>query len=181
MLHSISKYLLILFCASFCVFASFCACSRSFAETFAGKVIAVTDGDTIKVVHDGNIEKIRLSDIDCPEKSQPFGNQAKNFTSSMVFGNTVIIHSRGTDRYERTIGDVLLPNGTDLNRALVKNGFAWWYQRYSKDESYRQLEASARNQRIGLWQDVNPLPPWIYRKMEAANRSRNKQPAISRR
>src|SRR2546426_12847875 len=83
---------------------------------FSGRVVGITDGDTIKVMHNGRAEKIRLHGIDCPEKGQPFGTKAKEFTSAMVFGKTVTVRVTDTDRYGRTVADVILPDGRVLNR-----------------------------------------------------------------
>lgn len=140
-------------------------CSVAFAN-FSGRVVGVTDGDTIKVLHNGKAEKIRLHGIDCPEKAQPFGTKAKQFTSEMVFGKTVAVQVTDTDRYGRTVADVILPDGRVLNRELVASGLAWWYRKYSKDESLGQLEGKARSAKRGLWADPNPMPPWCYRKLK---------------
>src|SRR5207245_8039450 len=105
---------------------------------FAGRVVGITDGDTISVMHNGRAEKIRLNGIDCPEKGQSYGNKAKQFTSQLVFGKEVAIKDHGLDKYGRTIGDVVLPDGRTLNRELVAAGLAWWYRRYSKDQSLGQ-------------------------------------------
>src|SRR5712692_1532752 len=93
----------------------------AFAD-FSGRVVGVTDGDTIKVMHNGKAEKIRLHGIDCPEKGQPFGTKAKQFTSEMVFGKTVTLHVTDMDRYGRTVADVVLPDGRVRNRELVAAG-----------------------------------------------------------
>jgi len=137
--------------------------STAFAADFTGKVVGITDGDTIKVMHNGRAEKIRLNGIDCPEKGQPFGTKAKEFTSEMVFGKTVTVHVTDTDRYGRTVADVILTDGRILNRELVAAGLAWWYKRYSQDKSLGQLEADARAARRGLWADPEPVPPWCWR------------------
>lgn len=127
---------------------------------FSGRVVGVADGDTITVLHNGFGERFRLTGIDCPEKRQPFGNRAKQFTSSLVFGKTVTVRGTGRDRYGRTLGVVFLPDGRNLNQELVKAGLAWWYRQYSKDETLAQLEQEARTARRGLWVDPNPIPPW---------------------
>lgn len=135
----------------------------AFAD-FSGRVVAVSDGDTIKVLHNSKVEKIRLYGIDCPEKGQAFGTKAKQFTSEMVFGKDVTVQVKDTDKYGRTVADVILPDGRSLNRELVGAGLAWWYKRYSRDKSLGQLETDARAARRGLWADHDPVPPWCYRK-----------------
>ncbi len=140
-----------------------------FGEDLAGKVVGVLDGDTIEVLHDGHPKRIRLNGIDCPEKGQPFGKKAKQYTSTMVFGKDVTIHVVGFDRYRRTIGEVMLGDGRNLNRELVKAGFAWWYRKYSKDFSLGDLEDEARLAKRGLWVDPDPIPPWEWRKRQRSD------------
>jgi len=134
------------------------------AADFTGHVVGVTDGDSIKVMHEGKAEKIRLSGIDCPEKKQPFGTRARQFTSQLVFGKEVTVQETGRDRYGRTLAEVILPDGRSLNQELVKVGLAWWFWKYSKDPSLKELEVEARRMNRGLWAEPNPTPPWEWRK-----------------
>lgn len=137
----------------------------SFAGSFTGRVVSVSDGDTIVILRPGNIqEKVRLAEIDCPEKGQPFGQAAKRKTGDLVSGKTVSVEFRTTDRYGRTVGEVFLPDSSSLNRELVRSGYAWWYRQYSEDESLGVLEAEARGARRGLWSEPNPVPPWEWRR-----------------
>lgn len=140
------------------------AVPATFSEEFKGKVIGVSDGDTITILFQGEQKKVRLSGIDCPEKTQDFGQQAKAFTSKFAFAKKVKVVSVGHDRYQRTIGEVFLPNGKNLNNLLLSNGFAWFYEQYSKDAKKRELETSARKAKLGLWSHKDPHAPWAYRK-----------------
>jgi len=100
--------------------------SGAYATDFHAKVIHISDGDTITVLNDANEKiKIRLNGIDCPEKAQAYGNKAKQFTKDLVHGERVTINAYETDRYGRTIGDVILEDGRTLNQELVKAGLAW--------------------------------------------------------
>ena len=96
---------------------------------FASSVIGVLDGDTIEVLHNNRPERIRLNGIDCPEKGQAYGTKAKQATSDLVFGKEVTLETHGTDKYGRTIADVSLPDGINVNLELVRNGWCWWYQK----------------------------------------------------
>lgn len=136
------------------------------AKSFSGKVVKVSDGDTIQVMHDGKAEKIRLAGIDCPESKQPFGQAAKKFVLEIAAQKTITIHIETTDRYGRTVGEVVLPDGRSLNRELVHAGYAWWYRKYSSDKTLGMLESEARSSRRGLWADSNPVPPWDWRRGE---------------
>jgi micrococcal nuclease len=86
------------------------------AGDFSGRVVGISDGDTITVMHDGRAEKIRLYGIDAPEKGQAFGNRAKQFVAALAFGKKVKVEARDQDRYGRTVADVILPDGRNLNR-----------------------------------------------------------------
>lgn len=133
---------------------------------FSGKVIAVLDGDTIEVLNSQNKAiRIRLSAIDCPEKSQAFGTRAKQYTASLCFSKTVLIKVTGEDQYGRTLANVILPDGKILNQELIKDGFAWHYKRYSTDQLLSDLEVQARKNKLGLWSDPAPIAPWEFRKL----------------
>lgn len=139
---------------------------KALPDNFYGKVIGVSDGDTIDLLFNGKPLRIRLEHIDCPElrRQQPFGQAAKQFTSDQCFGKNVQIkHRNKFDRNKRLIGVVILPGGANLNGELVKAGLAWHFKKYSTDKSYDQLEKVARAKRIGLWSDSNPTPPWMWR------------------
>lgn len=134
----------------------------SFSESITGKVIAVSDGDTIKILVDKTTYKIRLNGVDCPEKNQDYGQKAKQFTSDMVYDKVVTADVKDKDRYGRYVADVIIDD-TTLNKELVRNGFAWHYKQYSNDEELSTLEDEARGSQVGLWADSEPIPPWDFR------------------
>lgn len=131
---------------------------------FTGKVVKVADGDTITVLRDSEQIKIRLAGIDAPEKAQPFGNVAMQSMSDMVFGKEVRIVEQGRDRYGRTIGRVY-QGDIDVSAEQIKQGMAWVYRKYTKEAALYQLEDEAKQHRLGLWVDADPVPPWAWRKM----------------
>jgi micrococcal nuclease len=92
------------------------------AADYSGLVVSVFDGDTLDVLHKQHPERIRLSGIDCPEKGQPYGHQAKQATVEMVLGKEVLLQTHGRDRSGRILAEVGLPDGTHVNHTLVKNG-----------------------------------------------------------
>lgn len=141
------------------------------AGEFRGQVVGVIDGDTISVMREGKAVKVRLQGVDCPEQAQAFGQKGKQFASDKVFGKTVTVRFESKDRYGRVLGEVIIPNGKSLNRSLVKNGFAWWYHKYSEDETLGALEIEARKDKRGLWRDDYAIPPWCYRKFERDRRA----------
>jgi endonuclease YncB( thermonuclease family) len=139
------------------------ACARN---TISGKVVSVTDGDTITVLDSSNTQhKIRIYGVDCPESHQGYGQKAKQFTSDLVFGKTVEIKIMDTDRYGRTVGIVNI-DSKSLNAELIINGMAWFYGQYCKASfcsQWNQYQEEARSRKIGLWSMQNPIPPWEFR------------------
>lgn len=131
----------------------------------SGHVISVLDGDTIEILHDQHLERIRHNAIDCPEKRQAFGKNAKQAASALEIGKEVTIQTHGNDKYKRTIADVMLPDGVKVNQELVKQGWCWWCRKYAPgDMVLGGLEIEARESRKGLWVDPHPVPPWEWRK-----------------
>lgn len=129
-----------------------------------GKVVKIKDGDTVVILDENNTQHtIRVADIDCPEKGQPFGKAAKWFVSEQIFGKTVLVKEKNKDRYGRIVGYVLY-DGKNLSLELLKEGLSWHYKYYSDDEEMAHLEAEARKHKKGLWADKNPINPYEWRK-----------------
>lgn len=134
------------------------------AADFTGKVVAVIDGDTITVLRGAEQVRVRLHGIDCPELRQDFGDRAKRRTSQLAFGEAVVVREVDTDRYGRTVAEVVLPGGDLLHRELARAGLAWWDARYAPDDRVlRLIEAEARAARRGLWSRDDAVPPWEWR------------------
>lgn len=133
------------------------------SATIKGKVVKVTDGDSITILTEGNRQvKIRLDGIDCPERGQDYGTKATDFTKELCAGKDVIIDSIGIDRYRRVLGIVWV-DSINVNEALLINGLAWRYK-YNKSEYYLSLEQEARAQKLNIWSMKNPVAPWDFRK-----------------
>ena len=133
------------------------------------KVVKVSDGDTVHVLDQANSRhKIRLGGIDAPEKKQAFGQKSKQNLSSLVVGQNVEVEYDKRDRYGRIIGK-LIKDGQDINLLQVKQGYAWHYKYYAKDQSqldrvlYSSAEIEAREKTLGLW-SAPAVPPWEFRK-----------------
>ena len=123
------------------------------------------DGDTIAVMHHNKPERVRLHGIDCPEKGQAYGKGAKQAASSLVFKKDVAVRVYGKDKYGRTIAAIILPDGTNVNNKLVRDGWCWWYRKYAAgDIDLARAEAEAKKAKRGLWQGSSPVPPWEWRK-----------------
>jgi len=153
------------------------------ADTLAGKVVGVSDGDTITVLdRDKRQHKIRVAGIDAPEKSQPFGQRSRENLSRLVFGKEVDVQWSKHDRYQRIVGKVMVADPgcqrpdcaktVDAGLGQVTAGLAWWYRKYAKEQSaedagaYESAEQDARARHVGLWSDVDPMPPWDWRKKD---------------
>jgi endonuclease YncB( thermonuclease family) len=145
---------------------------NSFGDQLQGKVIKVTDGDTVNVLtSDNQTHKIRLSGIDAPEKKQAFGNQSKQALDDEIGGKTVTVEFNKLDKYQRIVGKVLL-NGKDVNLRQIQRGLAWHYKKYEKEQDvedrsiYAHAEYVAQRDRLGLWSESSPTPPWDFRKQK---------------
>jgi len=133
---------------------------------FQARVIAVLDGDTIEVLSQKHPVRVRVKDIDAPERGQPFGKRARRLTAELVFGETVRILAQGRDGYGRVLAEVIAPDGRNLGRELIRHGLAWHYKRYSNGRELTRLENEARAARRGLWTGTRPIPPWEYRRAQ---------------
>jgi micrococcal nuclease len=141
--------------------------SDGLAADFKGEVIRVLDGDTIEVLHAKKPERGRLYGIDCPERGQAFGQKAKQATSSLLFGKDVRVETHGRDKHRRTLGTVF-DGDLNVNQELVKEGWCWWFSKYvPKNAVLKQLEQEAKDAKKGLWADAKPVPPWLYRRLDA--------------
>ena len=146
------------------LFLSLCIPVQVIAD-FTGPVVSVLDGDTIEVLYNTHPELIRLSGIDCPEKGQAFGNRAQQAASALVLGRDVMLDTHGQDKLGRTLADVTLRDGTNVNHELVKEGWCWWDRPYAPAASLlEKLEKDARAGKKGLWVDPQPVPPWEWRR-----------------
>lgn len=138
-----------------------------------GYVISIADGDTLTLLTaDKERVKVRLAEIDTPEKKQPYGQRAKQELASLAFNRNAEISVMDTDRYGRVVGRVVV-NQLDVNAELVRRGAAWVYRDYLQRPELIPLEAEARRLRKGLWAlpQSERTPPWQWRKEQRDNRA----------
>lgn len=135
----------------------------------SGKVVSVSDGDTITVLSGDKLEhRIRLAAIDAPEKAQAFGQRAKQAMSDLCYGKNAQVKVIDIDRYNRSVGEVRCA-GVYANEAMLSKGMAWVYRKYSKGYgNFYSVEEEARTTSRGLWVDPEPVPPWEWRKARRA-------------
>jgi endonuclease YncB( thermonuclease family) len=135
--------------------------------TYTAKVVSIKDGDTVVVLDSlNNQTTLRLAEVDCPEKNQPFGTKAKQFTSDQIYLKTIKYVVTDIDRYGRSIAMIYYDVGNKyLSAEIIKAGMGWHYKRYSTSKELALFEVNARKYKIGLWIDNNPIAPWEFRKI----------------
>jgi len=139
------------------------------AEVLVGRVVAISDGDTLTVLDaDKRLHRVRLAGIDAPEKKQAYGEGSKQHLARLAYGKDVAVEWDKTDRYGRVLGKVVI-DALDANLAQVRAGYAWHYKRYEHEQNaedrrrYAASAAAARSERLGLWREPGPTPPWDWR------------------
>jgi len=143
----------------------------------AYSVSYVYDGDTVKLIGREGIFKLRLTEIDAPERNQEYGQKARRALITLCKGSNIKVNVElaGMDKYDRQLGR-LQCNGTDASLYMAEHGYAWHNAKYSDSTSIRNAAAMARKNRIGLWSADKPIPPWVWRHLhqdayQPANRS----------
>ena len=126
------------------------------------RVTGIADSDTILVEIDWQPVRLRLAQIDAPEKAQPFGRRSEQSLRELVGKRDVQLSWRALDRYGRRIAQISV-DGLDVNAEQVRRGFAWVYRKHSNDAALIRLEQQAQADRVGLWADAHPIPPWEWR------------------
>lgn len=135
------------------------------AQEFDASVIAVMDGDTVMVLHEGKKIKIRLANIDAPELAQPFGKESRLSLVARVLKKQVHINSRAVDTYGRLIAELRV-NGVNVNAEMVRSGLAWEYSHFHRDKKYLDLQKEAQQTHRGLWGNAEqPVQPEQWRKL----------------
>ena len=131
----------------------------------AHKVIGISDGDTMTLLVNNSPIKIRLANIDAPEKKQAFGQKSKESLSEICWNKEATYKVHSIDRYGRTVALVYC-NGIEANTKQVNRGMAWVYTKYNTDDDLPNIEAHSRRLKKGLWFDSEPIAPWLFRKLE---------------
>jgi endonuclease YncB( thermonuclease family) len=133
-------------------------------NVLVGSAIKIVDGDTFDLLVGTTIYRIRLNGIDTPERGQPFYKNAKDALGNWCRLQPLTVKYKSKDRNGRLIGDVYTTTGYWINLKLVEEGLAWHYKKYSTDKTLATAEKKARANKTGLWKEVNPVAPWIWRR-----------------
>lgn len=130
-------------------------------------IVGVSDGDTLTARCDTDMGaetiKVRLAEIDAPERAQPFGTRSRQALSALCFQQQATLSPQKKDRYGRTVARIEC-QGRDASAEQVRAGLAWAFTRYLTDSRIRKLEAEARTDGRGLWVDASPMAPWEWRR-----------------
>lgn len=129
----------------------------------AAPVIGIADGDTLTVLENNKPLKIRLANIDAPERKQAFGERSRQSLSELCFKKDATYEIRNIDRYGRTVA-VVYCDGVEANRMQIERGMAMIDPRYNKDKTLPAVQEKAKSEKRGLWVDEAPTPPWIFRR-----------------
>ena len=144
--------------------AVLCATPSTALADFIGRVVKVSDGDTVTVLVENKQVRVRLDAIDAPELRQPFGSRSQQSLAQMCAAKSVRVSERGLDRYGRTVGWIIC-EGVDANSEQVRRGMAWVYERYApRNSPLYGLQGEAHDTRRGLWADPQPVAPWQWRR-----------------
>ena len=129
-------------------------------------VTGITDGDTFRGITPNNKEiRFRIYGIDAPERTQAFSNKSRQYLSDLIYQQTVGIKiQEESDIFGRPVVWVYTAQGQDVGMEMLKAGMAWHFKRYDSSAEYENLETQARLQKLGLWQDDNPIAPWDFRR-----------------
>jgi endonuclease YncB( thermonuclease family) len=146
-------------------------------QRFSATVIAVLDGDTVLIRRKGKLVKIRLAEIDAPEKAQAFGEASKQSLSGMVLGKEVRVVSQAVDQYGRMVAHLTV-NGLDVNAEQIRRGMAWEYSHFHSNQVLIVLQNAAKHVPRGLWEERNPTPPWIWRIQHSSTFSARSEGAV---
>ena len=130
---------------------------------FATEITYFYDGDTVKISDKGHEYKLRLTDIDAPERAQEYGLKSRRSLMQLCNNTRVQVQLLGVDKYQRKLGK-LKCDDQDVSFFMVENGYAWFYHQYSSDSALELAEIEARDNKRGLWKNPNPAPPWVWRK-----------------
>ena len=136
------------------------ACSL---PAFASEISYFYDGDTVKIVDAGFEYKLRITDIDAPERNQAYGNKSRRALMQLCSGVNIYAVLGGVDKYGRRLGK-LRCNNQDVSTYMIQNGHAWFNDRYSMDGTLLYQQQQARANQLGLWKNKHPMQPWLWRK-----------------
>ena len=138
----------------------------------------LVDGDTADIrIGKRRLERLRLNEIDAPERGAPWSKRSKQLLSDLIFGKEVMIAITDWDRDDRAVARIFVWSGdgkvlVDVSQQMIRQGAAWYFEKFSKDRALRGDEATARKAGLGVWSipQEHRIPPWEWRKLSKAER-----------
>ncbi len=125
------------------------------------------DSDTVKIADGNKTYKLRISEIDAPERNQHYGKKSRRALMSLCKNAKVQVIITGTDKYKRQVGQ-LYCNQKNASEFMVGHGYAWFNAKYSNNQQLDALQEQARQDKAGLWLKDKAMPPWVWRKLNHA-------------
>jgi len=145
------------------LFLTFFLSATAYSEILNNLEVAwVVDGDTVHATKNGQLYKIRLTEIDAPERDQPFGKQSTDNLKVFLRKGFIDVDLKGQDIYKRHLGRIYV-DGIDINKKMISTGSAWVYDKYVTDESFYNEQRKAQKNKLGIWADEEAMPPWEWR------------------
>ena len=136
-----------------------------------GKSIKVDDGDTFIFLDKNNRQiKIRIEGIDAPEKGMPYARKSKEYLAGLLLNQDLVVVGKSYDQYKRMVAQISVGK-QDVSAAMIASGYAWHYKKFNQEKKLSDLELKAKSQRLGLWQENSPMPPWKVRAYRRAGYS----------
>lgn len=143
-----------------------------------GEIVGIVDGDTADIrIGKRRLERLRLNEIDAPERGAPWSKRSKQLLSDLIFGKEVMIAITDWDRDDRAVARIFVWSGdgkvlVDVSQQMIRQGAAWYFEKFSKDRALRGDEATARKAGLGVWSipQEHRIPPWEWRKLSKAER-----------
>jgi micrococcal nuclease len=135
---------------------------------FVARVLTVHEGDRVTIHYQERNEMVTLRDVDCPELKQPYGQQAKHATAAYLANREVVVRELRKDQRGRMTADIVLHDGRNIARELVKEGLAWVQPGEVHDPALKDMEELAKASKTGLWSEPDPLPPWKWKSPKPA-------------
>jgi len=161
-----TKVPLLLLCLAICCLAETFTVQAAIRPIYS-KVVGIVDGDTIEVIWEGKIRRLRIWGIDTPEWDQAYSKQSKEKTRALLLGRDVELFVKDVDKYGRLVA-VVIANHVNISEELVRSGLAWVHIYYCREpicNDWKDLQRKAKKRHIGLWKDSNPIAPWVWKSM----------------
>ena len=137
------------------------------SANLVGYIGRIWGGDNFEFGDESELHYFFITGVDCPEPGQPFFNRARRFLIARYRHKTLELTIDGYDDLKREFGHAIYVNQegveTDVGLNLIKHGMAWYDGgKFEGSEAYREAFEEAKREKIGLWAQSDPVPPWEF-------------------